>query len=265
MPSAAPPRPGPQIAARRGYALRGLDGARRATAELRAVTRDFTRLKHRLMPYLFRAAQQAAERGTPVMRAMVIEFPDDPACHTLDRQYMLGDYLLVAPVFSADGEVEYYVPDGTWTHLLSGERIQGPGRRRERYGYDSMPLLARPGSVIPFGDSDDDAVYDWAHGVTLRVHAPVDGATAVTRIPAPDGPGSAKASTVAVFRARREGDAVTLEAEGAPGPWRVLLVGTEAELGEGSPASVSVERTGLGTLVGAPAGTTAVTALLTGS
>ncbi|MFI9612049.1 hypothetical protein ACIHCM_10240 [Streptomyces sp. NPDC052023] len=109
-----------------------------------AVTRDFTRLKHRLMPYLFRAARRAAEHGTPLMRAMVLEFPDDPACQSLDRPYMLGDDLLVAPVFSVDGEVEYYVPAGTWTHVLSGDQVQGPGWRRERYGFDSLPLLARP-------------------------------------------------------------------------------------------------------------------------
>ncbi|NED89084.1 alpha-xylosidase, partial [Streptomyces sp. SID11233] len=84
------------------------------------VTRAFTRLKHRLMPYLYRAALQAHAEGVPVMRAMLLEFPDDPACRTLDRQYMLGDDLLVAPVLAPDGSVEYYVPEGTWTHLLTG-------------------------------------------------------------------------------------------------------------------------------------------------
>jgi alpha-D-xyloside xylohydrolase len=184
-----------------------------------AVTRDFTRLKLRLMPYLYRAATQAHEQGTPVMRAMLLEFPDDPACHTLDRQYMLGDDVLVAPVFSEDGTVEYYVPEGTWIHLLTGERVAGPGWRRERFGFDSLPLLARPGSVIPFGDGQEQAAYDWARGVTLHVHEVADGAEVVTRVPAPDG------STAAVFRTRREGGTVTVEAEHAPGPWRVRLAG----------------------------------------
>ncbi|CAM5558260.1 putative Alpha-xylosidase [Streptomyces afghaniensis 772] len=224
-----------------------------------AVTRDFTRLKHRLMPYLFRAAQQAAERGTPMMRAMVLEFPDDPACHTLDRQYMLGEDLLVAPVFSADGFVDYYVPDGTWTHLLSGEQVQGSGWRRERYGYDSLPLLARPGSVIPYGSSDDAAEYDWAHGVTLRVHAPVDGATVVTRIPAP----GVRDDSAAVFRTTRHGDTVTVDAEGAPGPWQVLLVGARAQPGD-TGSSAWAERTALGTLLAVSAGTAHLTARLAG-
>ncbi|KAF4410121.1 alpha-xylosidase [Streptomyces lycii] len=221
------------------------------------VTRAFTRLKHRLMPYLLGAARQAAERGTPVLRAMLLEFPDDPACHTLDRQYMLGDDLLVAPVFSEDGSVDYYVPDGVWTHLLSGEQVRGPGWRRERYGFDSLPLLARPGSVIPFGRCDDSAEYDWADGVTLRVHAPADGTVTVTRVPAPDG-------RTAVFRTRRDGGLVTVEAEGATGSWQVLLTGVEAGGAEATEGAAACEDTDLGALVTAPAGTTAVSARVTG-
>ncbi|TDC76986.1 alpha-xylosidase [Streptomyces hainanensis] len=184
-----------------------------------AVTRDFTRLKHRLMPYLFRAAEQARDSGTPVMRAMLLEFPDDPSCHVLDRQYMLGGDLLVAPVFSEDGTVEYYVPEGTWTHLLTGERVTGPGWRRERFGFDSLPLLARPGSVIPFGAGEDSPEYAWADGVTLRVHVPADGTETVTVVPAPGG------GTPATFRTRRDGGTVTVTADGAAGPWRVQLSG----------------------------------------
>ncbi|WP_103528339.1 alpha-xylosidase [Streptomyces sp. SM12] len=187
-----------------------------------AVMRDFTRLKLRLMPYLYRAALQASGRGTPVMRAMVLEFPEDPGCHGLDRQFMLGDDLLVAPVFDAEGRVEYYLPEGTWTHLLTGEQLTGPVWRSERHGFDTLPLLARPGSVVPFGAGERHAGYDWAHGVTLRVHAPEDGVETVTEIPAADG------SIAAVFRTRREGTAVTVttEADAAVvGGWSVALAG----------------------------------------
>ncbi|RMI35909.1 alpha-xylosidase [Streptomyces triticirhizae] len=194
------------------------------------VTRDFTRLKNRLAPYLLRAAEQARDRGTPVMRAMVLEFPDDPSCHPLDRQYMLGENLLVAPVFSEDGEVEYYVPAGTWTHLLTGERVSGPGWRRERFGFDSLPLLARPGSVIPLGAHDESPEYALAEGVTLRVHAPGDGVEVVTRVPAGTG------ERAAVFRTRRSGDELTVTAEGAPGGWSVVLAGPD---GYGEPVTVA--------------------------
>ncbi|MBO8196929.1 alpha-xylosidase [Streptomyces smyrnaeus] len=230
-----------------------------------AVTRAFTRLKHRLMPYLYRAARQAAESGTPVMRAMLLEFPDDPACHTLDRQYMLGDDLLVAPVFAADGSVEYYVPDGEWTHLLSGERVTGPGWRRERYGFESLPLLVRPGAVLPYGERDERADYDWAHGVTLRAHALRDGATVTTRVPRlPGGTSRPEAegdAPDAVFRTRRHGRRVTVEAIGAPGPWHLLLEGVRADAADG--AGVTAEHTARGTLLTAGPGTAELTALLT--
>jgi alpha-D-xyloside xylohydrolase len=186
-----------------------------------AVTRDFTRLKHRLVPYLYRAALQARDHGTPVMRAMVLEFPDDPSCHQLDRQYMLGDDLLVAPVLSEDGTVDYYVPEGTWTHLLTGEPVTGPRWHRETHGFDTLPLLARPGSVIPFGASDEGPEYDWADGITLRVYAPADGAEVLTAIPSPDG------GIAAVFRTTRTGDVVRVEAEGTTKPWQVQLIGAD--------------------------------------
>ncbi|MEV6421185.1 alpha-xylosidase [Streptomyces sp. NPDC051662] len=212
-----------------------------------SVTRAFTRLKHRLMPYLYRAAVQARDTGTPVMRAMLLEFPDDPACRALDRQYMLGDDLLVAPVFSEDGTVEYYVPAGTWTHVLTGARVTGPGWRRETHGFDTLPLLARPGAVIPFGAVDEGPEYAWADGVTLCVYPLADGGDGgdgevgagrgdggdaadqangtpetVTAIPTQDGSGDA-----AVFTVRRSGAEVVVET-GSELPWNVLLVGAAA-------------------------------------
>ena len=98
--------------------------------------------------------------GTPVMRSMFVEFPDDPACRTLDRQYMFGPSMLVAPVFTYSGEVSYYLPDGVWTNWLTGEKAQG-GWRKETHDYDSIPLWVRDGSVIVTnpGETKPDRVY----------------------------------------------------------------------------------------------------------
>jgi len=85
------------------------------------------------------------------MRAMLLEFPGDPACDYLDRQYMLGESLLVAPVFSNDGTVAYYLPTGRWTHLITGEVVEGPGWMRETHTAMSLPLMVRPNSIIPVG------------------------------------------------------------------------------------------------------------------
>src|SRR5579859_5479025 len=172
------------------------------------VLRFFTKLKCRLMPYLYAAAVEASTRGLPVLRAMLLEFPDDPACETLDRQYMLGESLLVAPVFSGAGDVSYYVPAGRWTHLLSGQVVEGPGWRRETHGFMSLPLLVRPGTLLALGARDDRPDYDYAEGVELRLYELAEGATARAVVPALDG------SAAATFFARREAGQIRLERDG---------------------------------------------------
>lgn len=144
------------------------------------VTRRFTHLKMRLMPYLYQHGLDAARTGVPLMRPMALEFPDDPAAGYLDRQYMLGSSLLVAPVFSADGEVEFYLPAGEWTSLLTGERVTGGTWRRETHGFDSLPLYVRPGTVLPWGARVDGPEYDYHDGLQLRVFAGGTGTTSVT-------------------------------------------------------------------------------------
>jgi alpha-D-xyloside xylohydrolase len=150
------------------------------------VTRRFTQLKMRLMPYLYQHGLDATGTGVPLMRPMALEFPDDPATAHLDRQYMLGPDLLVAPVFSADGTVEFYLPAGTWTSLLSGETVTGGTWRRETHGFDSLPLYVRPGAVLPWGARQDRPDYDYHDGLTLRVFRGGAGTASVT-VTAPDG------------------------------------------------------------------------------
>jgi alpha-D-xyloside xylohydrolase len=104
------------------------------------VLRLFNRLKRQIMPYLLHTAGEAHEHGWPMMRAMLLEFPDDPACRSLEMQYMLGEAVLVAPVFYPTGEVTYYLPRGRWKNLLTGESAQGPVWRQEKHGYFSLPM-----------------------------------------------------------------------------------------------------------------------------
>ncbi|AXG81949.1 alpha-xylosidase [Streptomyces paludis] len=183
------------------------------------VLRDFTRLKLRLMPYLGRIADEAHTDGLPMMRPMVLEFPDDPSCAYLDTQYMLGDALLVAPVFSAEGDVRYYIPEGRWTGLLSGETVTGPRWVEERHGFDSLPLLVRPGTVLPFGAVDDRPDYDYATGVVLRIYSPPESMRTTTRIVTPGGELSA------VFTVERDGGRTRVTADRPVRDWAVLLVG----------------------------------------
>ena len=146
------------------------------------VARKFSRLKNRLMPYLYAKAVEAHETGVPMMRPMMLEFPDDPACETLDREYMLGDALLVAPVFSSSGEVTYYVPEGTWLNILTGEKVRH-GWHKGTFDFLSLPLLQRPGTVIPFGPVETRPDYDYTDGLELQAYDIPEGAEITVNIP----------------------------------------------------------------------------------
>ena len=147
------------------------------------VVRKFASLKCRLMPYLYAAAVEAHEHGTPMMRPMLLEFPDDPACDTLDRQYMLGESLLVAPIFREDGRVQYYLPEGVWTSLLSGEKAEGGRWQTETHDFMSLPLMVRPGTVLPIGKVADRPDYDYTDGLELHVYQLPEGEKRVVRVP----------------------------------------------------------------------------------
>ena len=134
------------------------------------VLRHFTRLRHALLPYLYSCCRIAHETGLPVMRAMVLEFPDDPACRHLDRQYMLGSELLVAPVMSPDGSVEYYLPDGEWTDFLTGARIRGGRWLSATPDYFTIPLFVRESSIIPVGPVENAPRRSSFESLTLRVY-----------------------------------------------------------------------------------------------
>ncbi|PTM59507.1 alpha-xylosidase [Desmospora activa] len=195
------------------------------------VMRHFLKWKHRLMPYLFATAVKAAQTGIPMMRPMVLEFPDDPACDYLDRQYMLGESLLVAPVFREDGQVSYYLPSGTWTHLFSGEKVEGGCWREEQYDYMSLPLFVRANCILPLGRDDRSPCYDYANGVTFHLFELEEGKWSDSLLY--DSSGNLESKV----RFYREGRQITVLPEGVTKPWNLVLHGydsvTAVQNGEG--------------------------------
>jgi len=181
------------------------------------VLRFFTKLKCRLMPYIFASAVEASATGTPMMRAMMLEFPGDEACSYVDRQYMLGPDLLVAPVFSAEGDVSYYLPAGRWTKLLTHEAVEGGRWMREKHGYLSMPLLARQGSIIPVGSIDSKPDYDYAEGLTFNVFEPIEGEEASAAVI--DQSGKKALGCTALLRGR----SLSIKVTGRAGAYKVAL------------------------------------------
>jgi len=183
------------------------------------VLRHFTKLKCSLMPYIFGKAVEAHTSGIPTMRAMLLEFPDDPAVDHLDRQYMLGDSLLVAPVLRADNIAEYYLPEGRWTRFTTGEVVDGGRWIRETHGFESIPLLVRQNSIIAVGASDSEASYDYASGAQIRIYQLGDGFSTSALIPDTTG------KTVLSIQAKRTGSSIAISLSGRADHPSILLAG----------------------------------------
>jgi alpha-D-xyloside xylohydrolase len=185
------------------------------------VLRRFTRLKAQLMPYVYGQAVAAARDGMPVLRPMAAEFPDDPACTHLDRQYMFGDRLLVAPVFTASGETSYYIPAGTWTHLQTGATVRGPVWVQDICDFQTVPVFVRPASVLPIGSRDNRPDYPYQEDVTLRVYELPDGGRTIVTVPGLTG------ESAATFEVARDGRLVTATRRHGAASWRLQLMGIE--------------------------------------
>ena len=179
------------------------------------ILKEFVNLKCRLMPYLYGQAVRSHTEGRPVLRPMVLDFPQDRACDTLDRQYMFGDALLVAPIFKENGEVQYYLPEGTWYNLITGAEVTGGKWQKETHDYHSLPLMVRPNSILPLGNNDQRPDYDYEDGVTLVVSAFDEGAEASVEIPDLSG------ETVMKVTAKRVGEEIHLQVEGGNGNYTV--------------------------------------------
>lgn len=185
------------------------------------VLRKFVKLKCALMPYLYRQAAISHQDGIPMMRPMFVEFPKDRACEPLDKQYMLGDSLLVAPVFKECGEVEYYLPEGRWYNILTNQAVKGGSWQKECHDYFTMPLLLRPNSILAVGSGTEKPDYDYCDGVTFCLSVFDDGAEGEAAVTDLTG------TTVMTAKARRNGDTIFLHVEGGTGNWSYQVFGDD--------------------------------------
>lgn len=143
------------------------------------VVRFFTKLKLELLPYLYSSAVYTSNTGIPMMRSMALEFEGDMNCRYLDKQYMLGDSLMAAPIFNEEGKAKYYLPEGLWTNYLTGDTQEGGCWREEQHGYLSVPLWVRENSIIPVGINCEHIDYQFAGNVEMKVYALKDKARSV--------------------------------------------------------------------------------------
>jgi alpha-D-xyloside xylohydrolase len=150
------------------------------------------RLRYRLLPYLYSAAVTAARTGAPMMRALLVDSPDDPAAWGEELAYRLGPDLLVAPMTDPDGSRTVYLPAGeSWVDWWTGAVHRGGQHLRVTQPLDRIPLFARHGAlipVVPVSDTVGDAPFEdvtllsfGAASGRVLIHD-VDGTTEVTAV-----------------------------------------------------------------------------------
>lgn len=110
----------------------------------------YVNVRMNILPYIYSEAEQSSADGTPLMRAMLIDFPDDPNAYDLEEQYMFGRSLLVAPVLYEGQTVkEVYLPDGEWIDLFHNALTAGGETKQYYCDVDSIPVYVKNGSIIP--------------------------------------------------------------------------------------------------------------------
>ena len=112
--------------------------------------RQWLNLRYALIPYLVQQGEKAIRTGFPLMRALLMHYPDDPYCWHIDDQFFCGDNLLVAPVLNETGVRDIYLPAGKWVDLWTGEQVMGPVQIKQvRLPVERIPVYAVWGSSIP--------------------------------------------------------------------------------------------------------------------
>src|SRR5262245_58779391 len=120
--------------------------------EVEAICRRYAELRYRLLPYTYTLAWQAHARGLPLMRPLVLNYPDDPHVWDLGSEYLWGDDLLVAPV-TREGATAWpvYLPEGVWFDFWTGAPYEGPAGITVEAPLDRLPLFVRAGAIVPLG------------------------------------------------------------------------------------------------------------------
>ncbi len=165
-----------------------------------AIVREFARLRYRLLPYLYALAHEASRTGVPVVRPLFLEYADDPGAYRAELEYMLGPYLLVAPVFDPQGHCRFYLPARQWYDFWSNERLEGPAYRQVTVPLERMPLFVRGDSILPLAPAMDFVGQKPWEPIQLDVRLEGE---ATFSFPNPHRP--------VEVRAERRGDAVALE------------------------------------------------------
>lgn len=179
--------------------------------------RRYAELRYRLLPYLWSEARRCGETSLPMVRAMVLDFQEDPASENVDDQYLLGESLLVAPVLDARDHRRVWFPCGDWVDFWTGEIVHGPQHRSVHAPLDVLPLFVRAGAVLPMGPVQQHTSEHGLDPLTVQIYAPRESGGYALRTDA----------CAVDISYRRDGNVLDVAVEGAPGEVVVEVLGAQ--------------------------------------
>ncbi len=129
--------------------------------ETESIARNYINLRYRLLRYLYSLAWRASCTGEPIMRPLVYEFQDDAATYTEDTQFMVGPFMMIAPILEKGAQSrDVYFPDGVWFDYWTGKPISGPGTFSIEAQLEKEPIYVREGAIIPVGNNIESTNQD---------------------------------------------------------------------------------------------------------
>ncbi len=181
-----------------------------------ALFRRYAELRYRLLPYIYSQAVECGHTSLPLVRALALEFQDDPTTHTLSDQYLFGDSLLIAPVLDEGNRRRLYLPAGEWVDFWSKETFSGGRWLWVDAPLGVLPLFVRGGAMVPFGPPVQHVDELPLDPLTVEIYRPgAAGGFTVREQSRPDIP----------LAYRREGDSLVVSVGTAPGQVEAVLYG----------------------------------------
>ena len=123
-----------------------------------------------LFPYRYAAAEQAANSGRPILRALVLDYQDDARAREIKDEYLFGPDLLVAPIVDENTSRVVYLPAGEWVNLFTGEAVSGPRTFVAKAPLDTIPVFAKRGTILPKIPEDVMTLVTGAESGNKEIH-----------------------------------------------------------------------------------------------
>lgn len=138
---------------------------------------QFMRLREALIPYLYTLSWQSYTTGLPMTRGLYLTYPEAPEAYQYDREYMLGDQMLVAPITTAGNtaSTRVWLPPGTWTDFFTGQTYTGPSVQTITDNLSQMPVFVKAGGIIPMQPYMDYSTQKSVDPLNLKVYTGADG------------------------------------------------------------------------------------------